>query len=371
MLKDSIIRNKGGALMLKGIDISNHQWNLQGYGDDVDFVICKATEGIGYVDNSCDRLYQLAKNQGKLLGVYHYARPGFMGNTAEGEAQWFVDNIRGYINEAILILDWEAENKGDVAYAKRFLDKVYELTGVKPLFYSYTSIINSYDWKLIADADYGLWVAQYGIDNGQPQQQPVVNNWKFYAMWQYTSKGRISGYNADVDKDFFYGDKESWLKYAKSSEQEKEKPQLEPQPQEPSKSIDEIALEVINGVYGVKEERKRKLAEAGYNPTEVQNKVNELYNLADEIKNGKWGNGKERKDKLAQAGYNPTIVQAVVNKIMEENNSTPKEIVYTVKSGDNLTAIGKKYNVDWKTIANKNGIKGPKYVIYPGQKLKI
>ena len=368
-------QNKGVIKMLNGVDISSYQAGINSFGSDVDFVICKATEGIGYVDKYCDALYQRAKRDGKLLGVYHFARPGYMGNTAEGEAEWFVKNIKGYINEAILILDWESENKNDVDYAKRFLDKVYELTGVRPLFYSYTSIINQYDWKPIADANYGLWVAQYGIDNGQPQQQPIVNNWKFYAMWQYTSKGRISGYGLNIDKDIFYGDRETWLKYAKSTkkdeDEEKPQPQPEPEPQKPSKSIEEVALEVINGVYGIKEERKRKLAEAGYNPTEVQNKVNELYNLADEIKNGKWGNGKERKDKLAQAGYNPTIVQAVVNKIMEENNNTPKEIVYTVKSGDNLTAIGKKYNVDWKTIAEKNGIKGPKYVIYPGQKLKI
>lgn len=43
---------------------------------------------------------------------------------------------------------------------------------------------------------------------------------------------------------------------------------------------------------------------------------------------------------------------------------------YTVKSGDTLSAIGKKLNIDWKVIAELNGIKSP-YTIYAGQVLKI
>ena len=54
--------------MLKGIDISHHQRGIT-FGSDVDFVICKATEGIGYVDEECDKAYQRAKQAGKLLGV--------------------------------------------------------------------------------------------------------------------------------------------------------------------------------------------------------------------------------------------------------------------------------------------------------------
>lgn len=42
------------------------------------------------------------------------------------------------------------------------------------------------------------------------------------------------------------------------------------------KSVTEIAKEVINGKWGNGSERKKRLAEAGYNPSEVQKKVNEL-----------------------------------------------------------------------------------------------
>jgi hypothetical protein len=46
----------------------------------------------------------------------------------------------------------------------------------------------------------------------------------------------------------------------------------------PTKSVEEVAKEVIAGKWGNGEERKTKLRAAGYSYTEVQNKVNELSN---------------------------------------------------------------------------------------------
>lgn len=354
--------------MLKGVDISSYQAGIEKFGNDVDFVICKATEGIGYVDPSCDVLYQRAKRDGKLLGVYHFARPYLSGNTAEGEAEWFVKNIKGYLNEAILVLDWEAESKADTAYAKRFLDKVYELTGIKPLVYASSSVINSYDWKNVVESDYGLWVAQYGNDSGQPQQEPFVKDWGFYALWQYTSKGRIEGYNYDIDKNYFYGNKETWLKYANSTGVENiEIPNNK-------KTIVQVAQDVINGVYGDGDERYTKLSNEGYNYDEVQNKVNEILNnksrksideIVDEVIAGKWGNGQDRYNSLQKAGYNASEVQNKVNQKL--GNGVKK---YTVQYGDTLEKIVNKYGTTINNIASKNGISNIN-LIYVGQVLTI
>ena len=46
--------------------------------------------------------------------------------------------------------------------------------------------------------------------------------------------------------------------------------------EEPKKSIEEVAQEVINGVYGNQPERQQRLEALGYNYREVQNKVNEM-----------------------------------------------------------------------------------------------
>lgn len=43
-----------------------------------------------------------------------------------------------------------------------------------------------------------------------------------------------------------------------------------------------------------------------------------LNDIANEVIDGKWGNGAERKRKLTQAGYNYTEVQAIVNKLVRK-----------------------------------------------------
>lgn len=206
--------------MLKGIDISKWQAGIDLSKIDTDFVICKATEGVGYTDKNCDGFYQQAKKLGKKLGVYHFARPDLR-NTAIAEADWFVRETKGYHKEAMLILDWESGNLKDVNWAKQWLDRVYEKTGVKPVIYMSASVMSSADWSSVANADYGLWVANYGSNNGTAQESVFdrypLKYWKFYALWQYTSTGRLSGYNGNLDLNYFNGDKEAWDKYAGTS----------------------------------------------------------------------------------------------------------------------------------------------------------
>lgn len=314
--------------MLKGIDISHHQRGITKFGKDVDFVIIKATEGVGYVDDQCDRLYQQAKKDGKLLGVYHFARPD-LNNSAIAEADWYVKNIKGYLNEAILVLDWESGYLGNVAWAKAFLDRVKELTGIKPLLYASRSPINSFNWSSVANADYGLWVADYGANTGEAGRKPEVKWWSFYALWQYTSRGHISGYAGNVDMNYFYGDAEAWRKYANASSKPAD-PKPTPAPEPAKKSNDEIANEVIAG---------------------------------------KWDNGDARKKKLTDAGYNYQEIQDLVNKKLGIN-SKPKEEYYTVVKGDNLSKIAKKFGTTVDQLVKWNGIKN-KNLIYAGQKLRV
>lgn len=94
------------------------------------------------------------------------------------------------------------------------------------------------------------------------------------------------------------------------------------------KDVDTIAREVIAGRWGNGNDRKQRLTAAGYNPAEVQNHVNVLMNggtnsnqldintIAREVIAGKWGNGAARVQKLRRAGYNPTEVQKRVNEML-------------------------------------------------------
>ncbi len=211
--------NESMVKTMNGIDISNWQAGLDVSAVPCDFVIVKATEGIDFVDKYCDKFYQKAKQLGKKLGFYHFARPEK--NSAIDEAMFFWNNTKNYFHEAIPILDWESSGKSNVAWAKAWLDKIYELSGVKPMIYMSESVVNAYDWSEVVKGDYGLWVAKYrdnnpdwNYDMSNAGAKPSVKWWSFYAMWQWTSTGRFSGYNGNLDCDVFYGDAAVWDAYA-------------------------------------------------------------------------------------------------------------------------------------------------------------
>ena len=215
--------------MLKGIDVSFWQ-NVGTTDGDYEFVICKATEGVGYTDPKCDQHYQRAKAQGKLLGVYHFARPGY--NSAEAEADWFVSQIQGYIGEAILVLDWEVEATWNVAWAKAWLDRVYQKTGVKPLIYMSGSVVTGNDWSSVVEADYGLWIAYWPHNYQYGEGWPVSPNemtygtgaWSFWAIWQFSSR------DGKLDCDVANMSRENWMKYAAKNGQPDPTPAPSPAP---------------------------------------------------------------------------------------------------------------------------------------------
>ena len=218
--------------MLRALDVSTWQ-EVGSYGTDYDALIVKAagSDAGFYVDPKCDAHYQLAKQNGKLLGVYFFAKPS--AGSAEDQAKFFVDNIQGYIGEAILVLDWEMEVE-NVGWAKAWLDKVYELTGVKPLIYMSGSVANSYDWSSVANADYGLWIAywpyqyQYSWDwPSSPDEMTYgIGAWPFWAIWQFSSR------NGQLDCDVANMDREGWMAYAgKRGEAPAPAPEPVPTPQ--------------------------------------------------------------------------------------------------------------------------------------------
>lgn len=103
----------------------------------------------------------------------------------------------------------------------------------------------------------------------------------------------------------------------------------------PTKTLEEVAKEVIKGAWGNGSERKERLEAAGYVYSAVQAKVNELLGssssyskpankhsksidtIAREVIKGLWGNGSERKTSLEAAGYNYKEVQSKVNALLK------------------------------------------------------
>ena len=211
------IPEKKGATM-KGIDISHHNGKplntaTEKAFKEADFVIVKATQ---WMSNYKYESYfpwaiEKALNAGKLAGAYHYAT----GLTAKKEAEYFVSVVKPYLGKIVLALDWEKQDNsswGSKTWCKQFCDRVYELTGIYPFFYSgsdgckaNTNIANTAP----------LWFAGYP-DLRESWNVPTfptrynIGDWKKYAIWQYTSGG-------GVDRNTTALTKSDWQKYCKST----------------------------------------------------------------------------------------------------------------------------------------------------------
>lgn len=212
-------------MALNGIDVASYQSTIDPSKlTTTDFVIVKFTQGTHYLNPYADRQYSGAKAAGKLLGAYHYAE----GGDAKAEAQYFVRSLGNRVGECILALDWEGNQNAkfgtgqDVVWCLAWLNEVYRQTGVRPLIYMSKSVCRAYNWSPVA-GQYPLWCAQYGSNAGTDyQSNPWTDSngfgaWKSDTIRQYSSKGRITGYSANIDIDKAYLTAEQWRAMAKGT----------------------------------------------------------------------------------------------------------------------------------------------------------
>ena len=199
---------------MKIIDVASHQHNTDGswtpamaqYYPQADGIIIKATEGTRYVNPYCDADYQRAKKDGKPRGFYHYAS----GGDPRAEAEYFYNNTKGYVRDAIPALDWESFNNaawGDTNWCRQFVDRYHELTGVWPMIYIQASAITQ---AANCAKDCALWVAYYPTNEagwaneryGYDAARYPISPWTAVTMWQLGSN--------PIDCNVAYIDKKAW-----------------------------------------------------------------------------------------------------------------------------------------------------------------
>ena len=199
--------------MLKGIDISHHQKNMKDVRsvNKFDFVIMKATEGRSYRDPAL-MYFNKCLDPEHLKGFYHFARAD-RGNSPEAEASNFINTILPYLDDfSIIALDLEDKTLfvPDIdTWALKWCKAVFAATGKTPLIYCSESDINRF--KKCSKWGCGLWVAKWSI---LKPTKKAIQPWKVWAIWQYSSKAIHSGVR--VDTDYFNGDREQFLKYARN-----------------------------------------------------------------------------------------------------------------------------------------------------------
>ena len=265
---------------MNAIDISSWQKGIDLASvfahNSLNVVVCKATEGTHYLNPEFRPWMDWLTANNKLFGFYHF----LSGGDANGEAEYFYSVVQPYIGKGVPVADFEgyALGKGS-AWLKQFCDHFYQLSGVKCMIYCSLSVVSG----LQDLTDHPLWIAQYAdteIVNGfltTPWQSGSVSPWTNYVMHQYTGNGRLKGYDGALDLNKVYLTPEEWQKMANG-----EKPAPPPSIYKP---VDPVVInDVLDGKYGIGTERIMALREAGYDPTEVQKKINALYVIGAKVK---------------------------------------------------------------------------------------
>lgn len=310
-----------------GIDVSRYQKKLNlksAWAEGFAYCILKAGGADGgssspyYKDPCFENFYLQARAGAWKIGAYYFGR-AFSTADAVTEAQYFIDYLKG---KAIKHVYYDVEgamlNQGythltDIikAFCQTMINAGY-ICGV----YTSESHFNSRfdDSKLLI---FPHWVARYSKTAPILKSGAAIEIWQFGGSTNYFRSPQIAGVTTDQDLVCV-----SWNDEALPKE-EVVIPSVE------KKSIDQLANEVLAGL---------------------------------------WGNGIIRKAKLLSAGYDYNTVQQRVNEIVEQRKQTGK--TYIVKKGDTLTQIAKMYGTTAKALAEANKISNPN-LIQIGQHIKI
>lgn len=198
-------------------------------------VIVKATQGTGYVNPKCNHQWDLAGELGKKRGLYHYAG----GGNPVAEAQYFINNIKNYVGQGMLVIDWEGYQNsawGNTNWVRQFVDEVHRLIGVWCVIYVSESAL----WQVANCAkDCAVWVAKYASMNWNSWTVPDMNvssgAFGSIAGWQYTG--------GDMDRSIWYLDADGWHKLAKPNgvitQPQAPKPVVKPQDM-PKSFVDDL-----------------------------------------------------------------------------------------------------------------------------------
>ena len=315
--------------LYQGIDISHWQGDIN-FSDvkesGIDIVYIKSSEGNNYIDPLFEQNYNNAKSNGLYVGVYHYLT-ATTEEMAKQQANFFASVISGKQIDCKLAMDFEyfgnLNNTQINQISIAFLEQIQQVTGKEPVVYSDTyNATNTFSGNI---TNYPLWVAEYGVQNPNPN-----GNWETWVGFQYTDEGEVNGISGYVDRNKFT--QEIFLSDTS------EIPNID----KPNISIQESTTTIIIQ-YG------DTLSEIAimYNTTVAR--LVELNSIS-----------------------NPNLIYAGESLIVPTNTSTQAsdDSIYIVKWGDTLTSIARTYNTTIAAIVNANQIQNPN-LIFVGQRLII
>lgn len=193
--------------MKRGIDISAWQGNVdfsKVKNDNIEFVIIRAGFGASALDRKFKTYISECNRLGIPCGIYWFSY-AYTPKMAENEAKAAIKAVAPYKLDYPIFWDFEydsvnyAAKKGVVVtkklaseMAKAFMNTI-KAAGYKTGNYTNLDFSKRMFDKEVRD-NYDLWAARY-----VKAPVDIVNG---SALWQYSSKGKVKGINANVDMDY-------------------------------------------------------------------------------------------------------------------------------------------------------------------------
>ena len=336
--------------MKSGIDISRWQkgFNLQNaINEGFNIVILKAggADAGRYKDGSFDTFYAQAKSLNMPTGAYYFGQ-AFSVADAQAEANHFISLLQGKdIKNVYYDVEAKMLNQGYSHLTDIILAFVNTMTSAGYNCGVYTSESHFNNKFNDSALNCPHWVARYSKTAPKLKSGKTVDIWQYGGSVNYIRSAKIAG--TTVDQDYFYTE------------------------------FKNEQIIGVKGVYGNGEDRKLNL---GARYKEVQAEVDRILKerqkeqstkaktidqLAIEVLAGVYGNGITRRLKL---GSLYSQVQKRVDELVAERKT--KDKTYVVVKGDTLTKIAKKFNTTVDKLVSANNIKN-KNLINIGQELII
>lgn len=395
----------------QGVDWSRYQGanGIFGYGHDK-FAICQigGVNGGGmYGQTTYETQVASAIAQGKRAHTYIWYQVGGNASLGEQVLNTFLPQVKTP-KGSIVALDYESGASADKqANTNAILHgmRMIKAAGYTPMYYSgkpYT-VANVYVDQIIREFPNSLWMAAYPDYNVTPTPNyNVFPSMDGVAIYQFTSTYIAGGLDGNVDLTGITDNG-----YTKNNKPETETPSISQGQQADNTPKSDIAVGnqvkvkfgannwatgeaipawVKGRTYSVAQVSGNRVLLSGINSwinksdveiisvssAPIQSSAVNTYTVrsGDTLSSiaSKFGTSYQALASLNGIS-NPNLIY--VGQVLRVNGSaSASSVYYTVRAGDNLSAIASRYGTSYQSIASLNGLANPN-LIYAGQTLKI
>lgn len=342
----------------QGVDWSRYQGanGIFGYGHDK-FAICQigGVNGGGiYGQSTYETQVASAIAQGKRAHTYIWYQVGGNASLGEQVLNTFLPQVQTP-KGSIVALDYESGASADKqANTNAILHgmRMIKAAGYTPMYYSYKpyTLANVYVDQIIREFPNSLWMAAYPDYNVTPTPNyNVFPSMDGVAIYQFTSTYIAGGLDGSVDLTGITDNG-----YTKNNNPENQTPAISQGQQADNTPKSDIAVgNQVKVKFGA-----GSWATGEAIPSWVKGRT---YNVAQVSGN-----------RVLLSGINSWINKSDVEIISVSSApiQAPATNTYTVRSGDTLSSIASKFGTSYQALARLNGISNPN-LIYAGQVLRV